>query len=113
MAFHKGIELAEVEWLDEQMTFDDYLADFSAELHDIRGDHRFAKCLAPESYLASQDLARQLLDAGSLGVVYPSVRRSGGTCVGCFRPALVMNVRKGRTYRFVWRGRVQPDISAL
>jgi RES domain-containing protein len=113
VAFHKGIELAEVQWIDEQMTFDDYLADFSAELHDIRGDHRFASCLAPESYLASQNLADQLLDAGSLGVVYPSVRRAGGTCIGCFRPALVMNVRKGRTYRFAWRRGARPEISMV
>jgi hypothetical protein len=32
---------------------------------------------------------------GSAGVVYPSVRQSGGTCIVCFRPALVNNVRKG------------------
>jgi hypothetical protein len=32
---------------------------------------------------------------GSVGVVYPSVRHSGETCILCFRPALVNNVRKG------------------
>jgi hypothetical protein len=53
----------------------------------------------------------RLLEAGSLGVVYPSVRRKRGTCVACFRPALVMNVRKGSTYRFVWNGRAEPEIS--
>ena len=37
----------------------------------------------------------ELLDKGSAGVVYPSVRHSGGTCIACFRPALVNNVRKG------------------
>ena len=47
--------------------------------------------------MASQQLAEDLLTAGSLGVVYPSVRHDGGTCVACFRPALVMNVRKART----------------
>jgi hypothetical protein len=28
-------------------------------------------------------------------LIYPSVRHRGGTCLACFRPALVLNVRKG------------------
>ena len=113
IAFHKSVELAEVGWFEEEITCDDYLADFSADFHDLRADARFKSCLAPASYVASQDLAQQLLDSGSLGVVYPSVRRKGSTCIACFRPALVMNVRKGRTYRYVWKGRAEPEISAL
>ena len=113
VAFHKWIELAEVSWFDEDVTYDDYVADFSAEFHDIRGGDRFADCLAPDSYLASQHLAQRLLDGGSLGIVYPSVRRERGTCLACFRPALVMNVRKGHAYRFVWSGRPNPAISMI
>ena len=113
VAFHKWIELAEVSWFDEDVTYDDYLADFSAEFHDIRGGDRFADCLAPDSYLASQDLAQRLLDEGALGIVYPSVRRKRGTCLACFRPALVMNVRKGSTYRFLWTGKSKPEVSIV
>ncbi len=75
--------------------FDDYLADCRAEFHDIRGDGGFADCLSPISYAKSQQLARQLLASGSAGIIYPSVRRTGGTCIACFRPALVTNVQKG------------------
>ncbi|MHB0970949.1 MAG: RES family NAD+ phosphorylase [Thermoanaerobaculia bacterium] len=111
IAFHKSIELAEVGWEEpEEVTYDDYLADFSAEFHDIRTAKEFAGALAPDSYVASQELAEKLLEAGSLGIVYPSVRKSG-TCVACFRPALVVNVRKGRTYRFRWDGRAKPSIA--
>lgn len=114
IAFHKSVELAEVNWLEEEeITYDDYLADFSAEFHDLQGDKRFAKCLAPDSYLASQELAQQLLDAGSLGVIYPSVRRKGGTCLACFRPSLIMNVRKDATYQFAWHGRAEPEIAKI
>jgi hypothetical protein len=111
VAFHKSVELAEVDWFDEEVTFDDYLADFSGTFHDIRDDPQFVDCLAPDSYVASQGLALKLLEAGSLGLAYPSVRRRGGTYLACFRPALVINVRKDRTYRFVWKGRPQPEIS--
>lgn len=112
IAFHKWVELTEIGWLNEEATYDDYLADFSAELHDIRDEAAFADCLAPDSYLASQDLARALLDAGSLGIVYPSVRRREGTCIACFRPALVMNVRKAATYLFRWEGKPVPTVVA-
>jgi hypothetical protein len=111
VAFHKSVELAEVDWFGEEVTFDDYLADFSGTFHDIRDDPQFVDCLAPDSYVASQGLALKLLEAGSLGLAYPSVRRRGGTCLACFWPALVINVRKNRTYRFVWKGRPQPEIS--
>jgi hypothetical protein len=50
--------------------------------------------LDAHSYKVSQRLARELLESGSGGVVYPSVRHKGGTCIACFRPALVNNVRK-------------------
>lgn len=111
VAFHKSVHLAEIGRFEDDVTFDDYHADFSCVLHDLRSAPAFAACLNPDSYLSSQALAARLLDAGSLGVVYPSVRRPGGTCVACFRPALVMNVRKGTTYRFRWIGRATPVIT--
>ncbi len=96
VAFHKAQELLEINWTEpETFTFDDYLADFRAEFHDIRGDAGFADCLSPTSYARSQRLAGELLASGSTGIAYPSVRQGGGICIVCFRPALVTNVRKG------------------
>jgi len=93
------------------VTYDDYLADFGGMFHDLRDDPHLSDCLAPDSYISSQGLAQQLLEGGSLGVVYASVRRRGGTCLACFRPALAANVRKNKTYRFVWKGQPEPEIS--
>lgn len=96
IAFHKSEELREINWQEkEAFLYVDFLADFRGEFHDIRGDPHFTECLAPNSYADSQKLAHQLLDEGSAGIFYPSVRHSGGTCIACFRPALVNNVRKG------------------
>ena len=96
VAFHKSEELQEINWQEkETFLYVDFLADFRGEFHDIRIDPRFAKCLDSNSYTASKKLARELLDMGSAGVIYPSVRHNGGTCIVCFRPALVNNVRKG------------------
>lgn len=96
VAFHKAEELREINWQEKEIfLYADFLADFRGEFHDVRDDSRFAKCLDPNSYATSQKLAGELLDKGSAGVVYPSVRHSGGNCIACFRPALVNNVRKG------------------
>ncbi len=110
VAFHKSVELAEVNWWNEEVTYDDYLADFSADFHDLRGRGAFERCLSPDSYLASQALAERLLESGSMGVVYPSVRHEAGTCIACFRPSLVMNVRRDATWRFTWDGTSRPTI---
>ena len=112
VAFHKTVQLAEIGRFEDAVTFDDYLADFSGEFHDLRDAAAFSECLQPASYVKSQVLAERLLDAGSLGIVYPSVRNEGGTCIACFRPALVTHVHKGKTYRFEWRGAPKPVIEA-
>ena len=111
VAFHKTLDLEEIGRFEDEVTFDDYLADFSCELHDLRGRDAFRSYLDPQSYVASQTLAASLLDSGALGIIYPSVRRAGGTCIACFRPALVMNVRRAKTYRFRWSGRPTPTIT--
>ena len=113
VAFHKSVQLAEIDRFEDSVTYDDYLADFTATFHDLRRARGVAACLDPRSYVASQALAEQLVRDGSLGVIYPSVRRRGGTCVACFRPALVGNVRRGRTYRFTWHGTPRPTVAAV
>jgi hypothetical protein len=103
VAYHRQLWLRETAWDEEdESDYMDYLADFRAEFHDLRGSTQYAECLSPTSYVASQMLAAQLLELGSAGIVYPSVRRAGGTCIACFRPVLVTNVRKGFIYNFVF-----------
>ena len=123
VGFHKTVQLAEIGRFHDSVSYDDYLADFSAEFHDLRSasarsgaadasaSSRMRAYLDPDSYEQSQALAERLLDGGSLGVIYPSVRHPAGTCVACFRPALVANVRRGKTYRFTWDGSPEPAIT--
>jgi RES domain-containing protein len=108
VGFHKSVQLAEIGRFHDSVTYDDYLADFSATFHDLRRARDHRRCLDPRSYVWSQALAERLLETASLGVIYPSVRRRGGTCVTCLRPALVMNVRRGKTFRFTWDGTSDP-----
>lgn len=111
IAFHKSQELIEIDRREpERFVFHDYLADFRADFHDIRGDAEYAACLEPNSYASSQRLGMELVASGSAGIVYPSVRHPKGTCLVCFRPALVTNVRKDRTVTVTFQDAYSPPV---
>jgi RES domain-containing protein len=111
--FHKTVEYQEIARFDDSVSYQNLLADFNGEFHDLRSDAQFAKCLDPASYIPSQKLAARLLDQGSMGIVYPSVRRRGGTNLACFRPALVGNARRGAAYALTWSGSPTPSVALL
>lgn len=113
VGFHKTVEYQEIGRFDDSVSYQALLADFTASFHDLRGIDAYAECLAPDSYIASQRLAAELLEAGSMGIIYPSVRRPGGTNLACFRPALVGNVRKGQAYRLTWAGSPAPTVEPI
>lgn len=103
VAFHKRRFLLEGR-IQGKHTFDyiGFLADFSGWFHTLDAGER-KDCLqtgpVPQCYGASQALATKLLFEGSNGIVYPSVRRSSGTCIACFRPALIFHPRRGQQYQ--------------
>ncbi|MET0858010.1 MAG: RES family NAD+ phosphorylase [Telluria sp.] len=113
ITFHKTVEYMEIDRFDDSVTYQTMLADFTSTFHDLRGQRGFSKVLAPDSYVASQQLAARLLEAGSMGIIFPSVRREGGTNLACFRPALVGNVRKGGAYRLTWAGSPTPVVESI
>jgi RES domain-containing protein len=110
VTFHKSVEYQEIGRFNDSVTYETLLADFTNEFHDVRRDPRFASCLDRVSYIASQQLASRLIDRGSVGVIYPSVRRTRGTNLACFRPAVVANVRRGDAYRLTWSGDPSPQV---
>jgi RES domain-containing protein len=112
IAHHASARLAEIGRFNTEMVYVDYLADFHAPFHDLRSLNRAARApyLDPRDYRVSQHLAAQLLANSSAGIVYPSVRRKAGTCLACFRPPLVHNIRPDRSWRFTWSDSPAPTI---
>jgi RES domain-containing protein len=110
VAYHKSKRLSEMvvpgspqeRPIDEVSTYDDWQADFHSPFHVLEPMEDYEHCLQPEPvpqcYLPSQLLARQLLAQQSNGILYPSVRHKGGTCLACFRPALVYQPRRVERY---------------
>jgi hypothetical protein len=109
--FHKTIEYAEIDRFDDSVTYQALIADFNSIFHDLREQQGFAKCLSSRSYIASQKLGQTLLEQGSMGLIYPSVRYEGGANLVCFRPALVGNVRRGLSWRLTWSGSPAPRVT--
>ena len=82
-----------------------YQVDLDGDLHDLRGQ----KAAQPlvyhnDNYAAGQHLARTLREAGSNGIAYDSVRRTGGECAAVFRPPLLSNARQERHLCYLWNG---------
>lgn len=108
VVFHLSEWLTEVRWHPEDwerpqvFPYVDFLADFRGEFHDLRNTRGFRDCLQKDDYAASQALAAVLLGKGASGIVYPSVRHDGGTCLACFRPALVIHVRRADAVAFTY-----------
>lgn len=62
--------------------------------------------LSPDSYIASQALARDLRQQGSAGFLFPSVRDKDGLCVAAFWPDVIAIPAQGRHFAYHFNGSV-------
>ena len=111
--YNRTQELVEVGHFDTRVQMRLYHADFSTTFHDVRDEDTYAPLYDPDSYAESQPFARELLQHGSNGIVYDSVRHVGGECIACFRPPLVRKVRVAAHYEYMWEGRPEPRVKRL
>src|SRR5690606_34876044 len=75
-----------------------------ARLRDLRRlpAQRVRPLLDPDDYEVGQAYGRVARAEGADGLLWPSVRRDGGTCLVLFRPRLCLPVTQGDHYRFAW-----------
>src|SRR3546814_4170806 len=85
--------------------FREIVMSVDADLHDLRPQAgEPVPALDPDSYAASQAVARQLRGAGSNGIAYPSIRHPSGECVALFYPDCASNPLQGRHLDYHWDG---------
>lgn len=88
-----------------------YQVVIDAKLHDLRPPGAVDPAVfSPHSYAASQALGRQLLGAGSAGVVYPSVRQPEGQCAGLFRARGASACLHAAYLLYAWDGQQFGDV---
>jgi hypothetical protein len=79
--------------------------------HDLRPDGAVPEAVyAPDDYGASRALGRVLRARGAAAVVYRSVRRRGGQCVGLFRPRGAKSCVHAAVLLYAWNGTGFSDI---
>ena len=86
--------------------YGEMLASMAGVFVDLRQDPTHA-ALDPDpaiGYLAGNALASAARAAGHNGIIYPSVRHKGGTCIAALWPNVVQSVVPGGLYRLTWSG---------
>ncbi|HXF54773.1 MAG TPA: RES family NAD+ phosphorylase [Hyphomicrobiaceae bacterium] len=90
VAFHMSLFYGATEDPPQNEAYRTYRGAVDALMHDLRkGD--WSMFLDPDvgTYRRPQELGRHLREAGSNGLVYPSVRHYKGQCIGAFWPDVV------------------------
>lgn len=113
VSYHLTRELEAIGRFENVTDYAELIADFFGQFHDLRAADRAEEpALQPDpaiAYPAGQALARRLRrELSSNGVIYPSARHPGGTCLVAFRPDLVQNLRQGGVWRLEWQGSPTP-----
>ena len=78
-----------------------YLSDLDAKLVDVRAR---PECHSPDDYRPGQRLGHDLRASGKDGVLYRSVRHTGGLCAAVFRPRVLGASRQSAHYAFHFDG---------
>lgn len=104
--YHRERFMRATEQLSMELDMQAYHVDLVGELHDLRGQRAKQPLIYDaDNYAVGQHLGRALLQTGSNGIVYDSVRWYGGECAAVFRPPLLSNARQERHLCYVWDGR--------
>ena len=107
VAFHKTRELGYFGHYRDEVQYRALHASFIGRFHDLRNVRPKPACLDPDinaGYPEGQAMARSLISAGSRGLIHPSVRNPGGTCIVAFQPNAVQDVTPGANWKLTWDG---------
>lgn len=80
-----------------------YEGSIHQSLYDIRGP-KFKAFHDPFNYSESQRFGSELKESKSWGLIYNSVRHSGGHCIAAFRPPAITIPKQSSHLRYVWNG---------
>ena len=109
VGYHMAIALADAGDFNAVVEYGEMLASMSGVFVDLRqsAGHDCLNADTAIGYPAGNIVAAMARQAGHNGIIYPSVRHSGGTCIAALWPNVVQSVAQGDVYRLTWAG--SPD----
>jgi hypothetical protein len=82
-----------------------YELELSGDFHDLREDSEaWHDVYDPLSYAASAALGARLWNENSQGIVYDSVRHTGGQCAAVYSPSVIQKYQLGEILLYKWDG---------
>jgi RES domain-containing protein len=116
VAFHMERELTNVADFNATVDYAELFASFIGDFVDLRAAKPRPGILDPDpakSYAAGNAFADAVRAAEHYGIVYPSARHAGGTCLVALVPHAVQSVTQGAVVRLKWSGRPRPRVSEV
>lgn len=112
VGYHLTNALADAGDYNATVDYAEMFCSLAGEFLDLRQvpDHPSLDPDKARAYPLGNALAEGARAAGLNGIIYPSVRHAGGTCLVALRPAAVQSVRQGAVYRMIWYGDPTPAI---
>ena len=114
VSFHLTRFLADTGVYEAIVDYAELFASFAGEFLDLRAmpDHPALDPDTARGYPHGNRLAEAALADGLNGILYPSVRHAGGTCIAALVPHAVQSVAQGGLWRLTWAGSPAPAIEA-
>lgn len=112
VGYHLTNALADAGDFNATVEYAEMFCSLAGDFLDLRQlpDHPSLDLDEAMAYPVGNKLADSARAAGLNGIIYPSVRHPGGTCIVALRPAAVQSVRQGAVYRMIWQGDPTPEI---
>lgn len=115
VGFHLTRALADTGDFDAVVEYGEMIASMSGVFVDLRKnpDHPALDPDPAAGYPPGNALAARARAEGHNGIIYPSVRHEGGTCIAALWPNVVQSVVQGDMYRLTWSGAPDFAVEAL
>ena len=113
VVFHMTEFLARTGKYEAIVEYIEMFASMAGTFVDLREapDHRSLDPDPAIGYPKGNALADAVRAAGHNGIIYPSVRHSGGVCFAALWPHAVQSVAQGDIHQIVWSGAPAPAVA--
>ncbi len=101
--YHRAIFLSYTNEEPGEIDMRVYIGEINKPMHAIQ-NNEYKSLHNPDDWAPSQVFGKSLRELQSWGIVYNSVRDSGGECIAAFRPPSVTTPRQGSHLSYVWDG---------